>query len=371
MRIVVLGGYGHFGGRICRSLAAECGWDLIVAGRDSVRGQRFVAGLGATRSPARAVALDAQADDLAAQLVALAPGIVIHSAGPFQGRDYRVAEACLAAGAHCIDLADGRDFVAGIGRLDARAREAGRWIVSGASSVPGLSAAVVEAYRSRFQQLRSIEAGIRPGNRTPRGAATTRSILGYVGRPYRILQQGQWREVHGWQSLRRIDVPGLGPQWLARCEVPDLSVLPARYPELEHCDFRAGLELRRMHFGLWLASWLVRAGLLRGLPGLASPLLALSERWLPLGSDVGSMVVDMRGSDHQGRALALRWSLLARDGDGPQVPCTAALVLARKLASGALAGGGARPCLDLFGLDEFLRALEGFAVETALTQLEP
>ena len=121
MRIVVLGGYGHFGGRICRSLAAERGWDLIVAGRDPVRGQRFVAGLGATRSPARAVVLDAQADDLAARLAALAPGIVIHSAGPFQGRDYRVAEACLAAGAHCIDLADARDFVAGIGRLDARA----------------------------------------------------------------------------------------------------------------------------------------------------------------------------------------------------------------------------------------------------------
>ncbi|HZF99242.1 MAG TPA: hypothetical protein VEY92_13600 [Pseudoxanthomonas sp.] len=57
--------------------------------------------------------MDAQADDLAARLVALAPGIVIHSAGPFQGCDYRVAEACLAAGVHCIDLADGRDFVAG------------------------------------------------------------------------------------------------------------------------------------------------------------------------------------------------------------------------------------------------------------------
>ena len=69
-----------------------------------------------------------------------------------------------------------------------------------------------------------------------------------------------------------------------------------------------------------------------------------------------------------------RWRCAGRcwrgTATGPQVPCTAALVLARKLDSGAMAGGGARPCLDLFGLDEFLRALEGFAVETALTRLE-
>ncbi len=367
----MLGGYGHFGGRICRSLATEPGWEVVVAGRDLQRGQRFIAGLGATPSAARAFALDAQADDLPTQLAALAPDIVIHSAGPFQQRDYRVAEACLRSGAHYIDLSDGRDFVAGIGRLDARARQAGRWIVSGASSVPGLSAAVIDAHRPRFERLVAIGAGIRPGNRTPRGTATTQSILGYVGQPYRILRQGKWRTVHGWQSLRWIEVPGLGRQWLARCEVPDLSVLPERYPELESCDFRAGLELRRMHFGLWLASWLVRAGLLRGLPRLSSPLLALGERWMALGSDVGSMVIDMRGSDHQGRALALRWSLLARNGDGPQVPCTAALVLARKLARGELAGGGARPCLDLFDLDEFLQALEEFAVETTLTWIEP
>ena len=73
---------------------------------------------------------------------------------------------------------------------------------------------------------------------------------------------------------------------LARCEVPDLSVLPARWPQLATCDFRAGLELRRMHFGLWLASWAVRCGLLRNLPRRASALLALSNRWLGAGSDV-------------------------------------------------------------------------------------
>ena len=123
---------------------------------------------------------------------------------------------------------------------------------------------------------------------TPRGLATTEAILGYVGRPFAMRLDGTWRTVHGWQSLRRERYPGAGVRWLARCEVPDLGLLPSRYPQLRTCDFRAGLELRRMHFGLWLASWAVRAGLPRSLRPWAGTLLRLSERWLDAGSDIGT-----------------------------------------------------------------------------------
>ena len=45
-RIVVLGGYGNFGGRICRALATEKEVWLGVAGRDAVRAAGFVRDLG-------------------------------------------------------------------------------------------------------------------------------------------------------------------------------------------------------------------------------------------------------------------------------------------------------------------------------------
>lgn len=60
----------------------------------------------------------------------------------------------------------------------------------------------------------------------------------------------------------------------------------------------------------------------------------------------------------------------AADGSAPQIPATAAVVLARKLARDALPGGGARPCLDLFTLDEFMQALEGFPIR-AVTEARP
>ena len=71
--------------------------------------------------------------------------LVIHAAGPFQGADYRVAELCLDLGAHYLDLADARDFVADIGRLDDEARRRGLMVASGVSSTPAITSAMIRS----------------------------------------------------------------------------------------------------------------------------------------------------------------------------------------------------------------------------------
>lgn len=154
-------------------------------------------------------------------------------------------------------------------------------------------------------------------------------------------------------------------RWVARCDVPDLEILPSRYPGLRHCDFRAGLELRRMHWGLWLASWAVRARMAPGLERWARPLLRASEWWLQAGSDTGVMSVQMQGIGHAGKTRDVQWQIIASDGSGPQIPATVAIVLARKLARTELPGGGAKPCLDLFTLDEFMHALDSFPIQAS------
>lgn len=364
MRILVIGAYGQFGRRIASELARDPTLEVVLAGRRAEAASALASSLHEAHPHARVstAVLDVESPNFVSQLSCLKPGVVIHTAGPFQQRDYRVAEAALACNAHYIDLADGREFVVSIDRLHAAARARGRWVISGASSVPGLSAAVIDAHIDEFAELDSVVSAISPGNRTARGLATTQAILGYVGQPFSVLVEGCWQAVHGWQSLRRVRVSGLADRWVARCDVPDLAVLPARYPRLRHCDFRAGLELRRMHFGLWLASWPVRAGLLPNLARWARPLLKISEAWQYTGSDTGVMTVEMKGMDHNGRSKRVTWQILASDGSGPQIPATAAVVLARKLAHGTLPGGGARPCVDLFTLAEFMQALEGFPI---------
>src|SRR6516164_4152324 len=145
MRVVVVGGYGNFGARVCRGIAAS-GMEVVAAGRNPDEGDNAFGGL-----PVGHARLDHAASDFPAVLKRLAPDLVIHCAGPFQSQNYGVARAALAAGSHYFDLADGRQFVARFQQnLQSAARSADRLAVSGASSVPALSSAVIEALKARM-----------------------------------------------------------------------------------------------------------------------------------------------------------------------------------------------------------------------------
>ena len=146
-RILIVGGYGAFGARVAERLAREKSFDILIAGRSADRAREHAATLArSARAHVAHAVLDATSAT-AADLQALAPAVLINASGPFQGQDYRLARACIAAGCHYIDLADARAFVTGIGRLDAEARAANVSVVSGASSVPGLSSAAVRHMR--------------------------------------------------------------------------------------------------------------------------------------------------------------------------------------------------------------------------------
>src|SRR5262249_34474374 len=140
VRILILGGYGTFGGRLAQLLADEPRLTLIIAGRSRDKAQAFCSTLGATAVPA-AFARDGA---LEPQLRALAPDLLVDATGPFQsyGDDpYRVVRAALALGIHYLDLADASGFVAGIVQFDGEARRRGMFVLAGVSSFPVLTAA--------------------------------------------------------------------------------------------------------------------------------------------------------------------------------------------------------------------------------------
>src|SRR5690606_11555654 len=155
-----LGGYGNFGRRIVEALASEPGCRVFVCGRNIELATRLARQRGGSAEP---LSLDCHAPGFSAELRRIGATLVIHAAGPFQRQSYAVPEACIVAGAHYIDLADGREFVCGIGSLDEKARANSVLVVSGASSLPALSSAAIDELKTRFSTIDSIDHGITSG----------------------------------------------------------------------------------------------------------------------------------------------------------------------------------------------------------------
>jgi uncharacterized protein YbjT (DUF2867 family) len=360
MRVVVLGGTGNFGARICRALQANPDIEVVSASR---RGSFFPDDAGV-----RSVQLDAGNARFPDALAALEPDLVIHCVGPFQGQDYRVVQAALRARAHYLDLADGRAFVAGFHAAnDAQSRAVDRLAISGASTLPALSSAVLDAIAQRMQTLDTIQVAIAPGQRAPRGAATLRSVFSYLGRPFKWLHDGQWIEVHGWQELKRVRLD-CGTRWAAACDVPDLDLLPQRYASARTVEFRAALEVGIQHFALWVLAALRRRGVSIPVDRWAVGLDRIATTLDRFGGEYGGMSVAATGTAQDGSRRRICWQLTVPATDGPEIPCMAAILLASRLARGQLLERGAHACMGFLMLCDFESEFSRWGVRTRIEE---
>src|SRR2546423_13569559 len=93
LKVLILGGYGTFGGRLAQLLADEDGLTLVIAGRSRDKAQAFCAKLPpASRATTVPETFDRDGD-VERQLRAIAPDVIVDATGPFQsyGEDpYRV-----------------------------------------------------------------------------------------------------------------------------------------------------------------------------------------------------------------------------------------------------------------------------------------
>ncbi len=360
--ILILGGYGNFGKRIATQLA-QAGYPVRIAGRNLPKANQLANQLCSQFGEGIATPISCNIEqDLPVLLPTLKPAVVIHTCGPFQGADYHVAEQCLAHGIHYIDLADGRDYVCHITQLNAAAQQAGVCIISGASTVPALSSAVIDHVRPAYARLTHLTFGISPGQKAERGLATTQGILSYVGKP--LTPYAGHPTPYGWQNLYRHRFPDIGSRWMANGDIPDLDLFPTRYG-LKSIRFSAGLELSFLHLGLWALGWLVRLGLPLQLPRYASLLWRTSNLFDALGSADGGMFLHLQGINTQGTPQETQWHIIAKAGDGPHIPTIPAILLAQKLSQANHSlPAGAYPCVGLIPLADYLAALSPYAIRT-------
>jgi Saccharopine dehydrogenase NADP binding domain len=340
--ISVLGGYGIFGGRIAEALARDPRCRVRVVGRNPKLGVNFGQRIGAEF---RTCFLE----DLPTVRSAIDGSfLVIHTAGPFQAADYRVAKLCLEIGAHYLDLADGRTFVAGVRELDTEARGRGLMVASGVSSTPAITSALINELIPEFSHVEEIHTALSPGNQNPRGASTIAAVLSYLGRSIRVWRDGQWVDRPGWGDCERLTFPQpVGRRRVHNCDVPELELFPSVFGA-RSVRFSAGLELDLLNYLLSLC--------------------ALPCRWFGLDFTrhsafflKASLAIWLRGKDHTGRPIERRIALVT-DYDGPATPSSAAVVLARKVLDSGPPRVGAFACIGLLTLDELMTHLRPLGI---------
>ena len=366
-KILVLGGYGTFGGRIA-TRAADLGFEVLVAGRSFARAAAFCAGRE------RLVPLVLGPETTLRQALAEhRPFALIDAAGPFQGSGYQTACAAIDAGCHYLDLADATAFVTGIGALDEKAKNAGVCVISGASSLPALSGAVVARLAEDMDRVTSVELVLSASSRGTSGRSVTEAILSYIGRPVRLRRGGRSTRAFGWQELRAFDFevkgePPLRRRLAAVADVPDLQLLPERLPGCPEVTFYAGTDAPWHNLGLWLLSWPVRWKWLRRPERFASLLSAL-QRWTGGSGSLRSAFEVRLWGNAGDRQLERRWTLIASRGEGPEIPSLAVPLLLGRLEKGGIAPG-ARDAGGLLSLEDFRPSLAALATAQAIAERE-
>ncbi|NNF24683.1 MAG: DUF4166 domain-containing protein [Rhodobacteraceae bacterium] len=330
--VLIVGATGVFGRRLAQHLAPHPRLSLLVASRSAAKAQRLAARLDCG---ARGIAFDTGAD-IPAQLADLRPWAVVDCSGPFQGAAYALPRAALEAGAHFVDLADARDYIAGFsGALDQLAGDRRRVALTGASSSPALSRAVVEDVTRAWRRIDSAEIAITPGGRAQIGASVIAAALSYAGKPIRGFDHGAPGTRTGWMPSHVIEVPRLGRRRVGPVETYDTEYLPQAFGITNKVVFDFGLESRAEQWGLELIARLRKAGLM-GDPLPLLPAMRVARRLMQRFAGArGGMVVSLRGLGPDGRFAHARWSLLAPSGHGPSVPILPIAASIERLLKGA------------------------------------
>jgi hypothetical protein len=363
LRILIVGGYGVFGGRLAQLLADEDRLTLVIAGRSTDKARSFCAGLRA-RAEVTVAHFDRDGD-LEGQIKPIGPDIVVDASGPFQdyGDDpYRLVKAALGLGINYMDFADGSEFVRGISRFDAAAKERGVFLLSGVSSFPVLTAAVVRHLAQGLERVDTITAGIAPSPYAGVGQNVIRAIASYAGKEVALTRNGQASAGYGLaESLRyTICPPGRLPLRNMRfslVDVPDLKVLPQQWPGLRSIWMGAGPVPEMLHIALNMLAWCVRLKLLPSLSFLA-PVFYRAINTFRWGEHRGGMFVSIEGAHADGATVTRSWHLLAEGDEGPFIPSMAIEALVRRCLAGRCPAAGARSAasdLDLPDYDKLFR----------------
>lgn len=199
---LIYGSYGYTGDLIAQ-LAVQRGLSPILSGRDSRKLAQQATALGLQHA---AVSLD---DTAALARVVSESALVLHCAGPFSHTSKPMADACLRAGVHYLDITGEIAVFEALAQRDAEAKAAGVMLLPGAGFDVVPTDCLAAHLKRCLPAATRLTLGIRSlGSGPSHGTAAT--MVEGLGRTGLVRRNGQLTPVPLGSLTRKIDF-GRGP----------------------------------------------------------------------------------------------------------------------------------------------------------------
>ncbi|VVO36172.1 hypothetical protein PS691_05338 [Pseudomonas fluorescens] len=138
--------------------------------------------------------------------------------------------------------------------------------------------------------------------------------------------------------------------------MPDIDIFASRY-SAQTLGFKAGSGLKLGGVANYLLAQALRMGLVRDYAPWAARLHRWGRWFERFGDGNSAMYLDVQGIGVEGKPLSMSVQLTAMNDKGPQIPSCAAVALAAKIVQGYLPEPGARACVGVITLDEYMAAI--------------
>lgn len=346
MSILVIGGTGVFGSLIVDELlASPLNFRVSAAARGSAAVKK------SRRIDGRLEFVTLDLNDITVLRRAVAGhAVVILAAGPFQGIGAEVALASTRAGAHFIDINDSPAYHARLVGVAGELKATGRAVLSGMSSLPGISVPLFCAIKGDFDRIDAIEIALFIGNANKKGAAAVHSALENLTTPVTVWRGGKKRSTMGWTSKALHPFPEpIGAVPAYSLASPDPLIL-AEIAAFQDLAVKVAFESRTVRGLFTLLHGVAHLGWYAAVKRFIDAARPLWNLTRVFGSEWGCVSVVVKGLK-DGHSLTRQAALLAAEG-GQRLAALPSVLAAEALARGTVRGTG------LVGVDLWMKPEE-------------
>ncbi|MGQ9572006.1 MAG: saccharopine dehydrogenase family protein [Dehalococcoidia bacterium] len=241
MRIIVFGGAGDMGSRAVEDLVTTSGVDQVtIADRNVAAADKLAASLRGQGAAVDVKAVDANDHDA---LVEAMRGYDVAASclGPFYRFETPLVRAAIEAGVDYASICD--DWSAaqgGLTELDEPARRAGRVVITGLGTSPGLSNVCIRYLAQQMDRTRRVDVNVYQPLNAGGGEAVLKHMLHIISGEVAVWREGRQVMVPACSEERLVEFPRFGRVRVWNMGHSEPVTVPRFIPGVEECGFFMG-----------------------------------------------------------------------------------------------------------------------------------